>query len=355
MTGTRWHSIGRCLRRELVVCLLCAFALVWPLAASALNQSRSAELEAKLKEAEGDPTVMENMKGEISRQQQMLRRLQTGEQLDDGDLQQVGELPELELPDEANPRVAPGAPELRSLPVAIFDQTEVDVRPGTWGNRNRMNLLRRTLDADQDGFPELIRYVDPGTQRLVRQEEDRNYDGVTDAWSSFEKGALVGRVLDSNDDGNPDIWERYREGRMVSREIDRDDDGVRDAFYDYESTSLVEERHDADNDGRVDLRVSYANRTRVRSEEDQDKDGRIDAWRSYHVVGGAELVSRIEHDKHGRGVADTFDTFEAVRGKALLAKREEDVNGDGEIDITSYYQRGKLVRREILDPDLVPL
>lgn len=345
MTGMRWPSIGRW--------LLCAVALALPFAA--MGQNRSAELEAKLKEAEGNPAVMESMKGELSRQQQMLRRLQTGEQLDEGDLQEVGELPELDLPDEANPRVAPSAPELRSLPVAIFDQNEVDVRAGTWGNRNRMNLLRRTLDADQDGFPELIRYVEPGTQQLVRQEEDRNYDGVTDAWSSFEEGDVVGRVLDSNDDGNPDVWERYVGGRMTSREIDRDDDGVRDAFYDYEGSALVEERHDADNDGRIDLRVSYANRIRVRSEEDQDKDGRIDAWRSYHVVGGDELVSRIEHDKHGRGVADTFDTFEVVDGKAFLAKREEDVNGDGEVDITSYYRNGKLVRREILDPDLVPL
>ena len=51
---------------------------------------------------------------------------------------------------------------------------------------------------------------------------------------------------------------------------------------------------------------------------------------------------------------DTFETFEARDGKAVLKKREEDLNGDGEIDVTSLYRNGKLYRREILDPDLVP-
>jgi len=39
----------------------------------------------------------------------------------------------------------------------------------------------------------------------------------------------------------------------------------------------------------------------------------------------------------------------------VLARREEDRNGDGTPDITSIYENGKLVRREISDPALVPL
>jgi hypothetical protein len=31
------------------------------------------------------------------------------------------------------------------------------------------------------------------------------------------------------------------------------------------------------------------------------------------------------------------------------------VNGDGSIDVTSVYEGGKLVRREVTDPGLVPL
>jgi len=39
----------------------------------------------------------------------------------------------------------------------------------------------------------------------------------------------------------------------------------------------------------------------------------------------------------------------------VLVKREEDLNGDGKIDVTSIYQNGKLVKREIADPALTPL
>ena len=44
-----------------------------------------------------------------------------------------------------------------------------------------------------------------------------------------------------------------------------------------------------------------------------------------------------------------------LRERPQLTKREEDKNGDGQVDVTSIYENGKLVRREISDPDLVPL
>jgi hypothetical protein len=49
------------------------------------------------------------------------------------------------------------------------------------------------------------------------------------------------------------------------------------------------------------------------------------------------------------------ETYEVTDGKALLARREEDVNGDGSIDIVSIYENGRLVQRQISDPDLAPL
>jgi hypothetical protein len=354
MTRSRWQQAGRPLsgrapaRRR-------AGAAVLALAALLLGAPPDAARAQSAADAEGDPEVERRMLDELSRQQRMLSRLQRGESLEDTDLAAIDALPEQGLDERANPRVAPTAPEDRPLPVAIFEQSEVEIRRGTWGNRSDLDLLKRVLDADGDGHPELVRYVDPKSDRMVRQEEDRNYDGVTDAWSDYVDGAIEARALDSNDDGNPDHWERYAEARMTSLEIDRDDDGVRDAFYRYESGSLVEESHDADNDGQVDLRVSYEDRVRVRSEEDRDRDGRIDTWRSYRVAGGQELVSRIERDTKGRGYADTFETFEVIDGRAVLSRREEDIDGNGEIDVTSHYRRGKLVRREILAPELVSM
>jgi hypothetical protein len=63
----------------------------------------------------------------------------------------------------------------------------------------------------------------------------------------------------------------------------------------------------------------------------------------------------VEKDETGDGEPNVFETYTAQNGKPLLTKREEDKNGDGNIDITSIYKDGKLVRREISDPNMVPL
>jgi len=304
---------------------------------------------------EGAPGESERMQEELRRQQQLLDRLQKGESLEGTGLEDLEPEADTGGSGGRDPRSAPAAPEERDLPLAIFERETVRVEAGRWGQPRSLRLERRVLDADGDDHAELVRWVDPNSGWLVRQHQDRNYDGVTDAWSDYEHGRLVARTLDSNDDGNPDTWERYEEGRMVRREVDRDDDGVRDAFYRYEGATLAEERHDTDNDGRVDLRVAYEDGHRARAEEDRDHDGRMDLWRFYELVDGRELVTRIERDEEGRGFADTFDTYEARDGRAVLARRERDVDGDGEVDVTSYYRDGKLVRREILDPDLLPL
>ncbi len=34
-------------------------------------------------------------------------------------------------------------------------------------------------------------------------------------------------------------------------------------------------------------------------------------------------------------------------------RKEEDKNGDGSVDITSYYENGKLVRKEVSDPSVL--
>ena len=59
---------------------------------------------------------------------------------------------------------------------------------------------------------------------------------------------------------------------------------------------------------------------------------------------GRELLLRL---------AARADRF--VPGVPVIAKREEDKNGDGNIDVVSIYKNGKLVRREISDPTMVPL
>ena len=254
-----------------------------------------------------------------------------------------------------DPRIAGRAPKDRVLPDEIFDRSKEVIPPGTWNNKEKLRVIRLVLDADADGKPELIRFLDRDQGTLIRQEADRNYDGILDSWHEYNAGALTTRVLDENDDGNPEVFETYREGRVSLRELDRDDDGVRDVFYRYRGDSLIEERHDANNDGTIDLVILYEERLRVRTEEDTDRDGRMDLWTRYIHDGKLERVGEIERDTKGGGFADTFEIFESQGGETVLVRREQDLNGDGEIDVVSFYVGGRLVRRQIRDADLIPL
>ena len=293
---------------------------------------------------------------ERARQEELLRELEAAEETGRGAARPTSSLPEGDMPlsERANPRAAPPAPRDRELPLAIFEKESTTIPAGAWENERPLLVTRRSLDADMDGRPEQIRYFDANDD-MIRLEQDVDYDGDLDTWQTYANGQLVERRMDNSDDGRPDVWERYEQGLMVSRVVDRDIDGMRDAFYEYRGDSLVSERHDANGDGTMDLVVLYENRLRVRSEEDRNRDGRIDVWTTYGAYEGEEIVSKVERDTDGSGRADLVETYAEVGGHAVLTRREEDKNADGEMDIKSIYENGKLVKREINDPSLIPL
>lgn len=263
---------------------------------------------------------------------------------------------EPELRERADPRAAPIAPAERDLPASVYDEQKLTVAAGKWGNDRPLDVKRRSLDADRDGKPEEIVFIEAKSGQMLRKENDLDYDGTIDAWSLYQNGQLVGREVDSDHDGKVDAWETYAGGRMRSREVDRNGDGIRDAGFLYDGDSLVEEWHDDNNDGRRDLVIAYANRHRVRSEEDTDKDGRIDSWTTFATDGnGTDIIVRIEKDPKGAGKATVVETYVQLGGKTVIATREEDVNGDGSVDVKSTYENGKLKNREISDPSVVPL
>jgi hypothetical protein len=314
---------------------------------------REAEIEDEL---ERQASLEGEIEEELRRQEELLN------EIDEEESSEVARTPtgappsEEEIAEKADPRAAPRAPQPRELPASIFQEKRATIQAGQWGDNKKTQVLARSLDADKDGRPEEIRYFEEKSGQLVRIENDRNFDGRIDGWTRYEGGVVVGRELDESGDGKPDAWEIYQGGAMVAREVDRDGDGTRDAFYVYASGSLIEERHDQNGDGEVDRRVYYESRRIARTEEDRDQDGRIDAWASYGSgPGGEEVVTRVERDTKKTGKPDTFETFAQQGGKTVLTKREEDVNGDGKVDVTSIYENGKLVKREIADPALTPL
>jgi hypothetical protein len=257
--------------------------------------------------------------------------------------------------ERANPRVAPDAPKDRELPMSVFEMEPVTIVAGSWDNHETIKVTRGVLDADRDGVPEQIRFFDPDSMLLLRLEQDSNFDGNLDIWNTYTDGELTARVRDTSGDGNADVWERYEDDRMTHRTIDRDHDGIADAFYIYGGDILVEERHDANNDGIVDRQISYQNLFRVRAEEDRDRDGNMDVWTTYGISHGKEVVERVERATKGSGPPDRIETYDTSTGKSQLSKLEEDRDGDGTVDVTSRYENGKLVQREISDPDLAPL
>lgn len=234
---------------------------------------------------------------------------------------------------------APVAPTPPALDLAQLSSETTSVPAGSWANAEDLPVVRRSLDADGNGRPEEVRYFEIASDALLRREEDRDLDGNTDAWSRYERGVLVERVLDTNADGRPDEWEFYANGRMTLHEIDGDHDGSRETAYHYRNDSLAEVRRDTDADGVVDRVESFEHRQRVQLIEDANRDQRMDTWTTYRVVGGEEVVARIERDPQGRGKPSVFESYRAAPGKPVLEKREEDVDGDGAIDVTQEFER----------------
>jgi len=244
-------------------------------------------------------------------------------------------------------RVAAAPPHEPGLPDWMFVEAGISRDAAAGGQAGANGVRKRTFDADGDGRADLVEFVDPDSGELLRVETDEDCDGVTDAWSRYQRGALVERVLDQSGDGKADVFEQYADGRMTSLEIDRDDDGTRDAFYRYRGDYLTEEAHDSDADGAVDLRVHYAERSRLYSEQDADRDGKMDTRTTYHRIQGKELIERIERTPGDLDAPVTIEFYEPRDGRAVLVRREEDIDRNGTPDVTSYFENGRLVRREI--------
>ncbi len=260
-----------------------------------------------------------------------------------------------ELQQGANPLLAPTAPEARQLPRQLFRTDRITIPAGQWDNPQEIEVVRQTLDADRDGRPEEIRYLEPRSRVLIRAEQDRDFDGRIDTWDTYLNGTLAVRVIDNDGDGKSDEWERYSEGRMNARTLDRNHDGVKDSFFRYEGEYLVEKREDSNDDGSIDRVVVYRDLHRLRSEEDRSLNGWMDTWTVYRVVEGREVVVSIHRDSRDQGDPNVFETYETSGGETRLSRREEDINGDGNIDVVSIYKNGKLVRRAISDEALAPL
>jgi hypothetical protein len=311
------------------------------------NAAQDPTLSPAQRESARANELENEIQGELERQEQIQSDEQAGQQ---------APAPPPPAPEDPNRLEAAAAPTDRDLPKELFSEERVTIAKGEWGNPSELEVLRLTLDADRNGTPEEIRYVDPRSGKLLRVEQDLDFDGRMDTWKTYVNGVLSVRVRDENGDGKADAWERYENGRLVQLALDSDHDGVRDLFFRYQGPDLVERLEDANDDGTIDRIVTYQGRHRVKSEEDQNHNGTMDTWTTYAVVDGQEVVAKIARDSHDEGKPDVFETYETQGGETRLVRREEDLNRDGKVDVVSVYDRkGRLVQRAISDDALAPL
>ena len=137
------------------------------------------------------------------------------------------------------------------------DVRKVFLRVGD-GSLARLVLVCRESDLNSDGAKDIIRYyTDEG--RPLREEADRNFDGVMDEITIFQEGMIQRQEFDSQGDGKvdtkiffdegkplrterdlkarstaekwqPDRWEYFEEGRVVRMGTDVDGDGTVDRW-----------------------------------------------------------------------------------------------------------------------------
>ena len=58
-------------------------------------------------------------------------------------------------------------------------------------------------------------------------------------------------------------------------------------------------------------------------------------------------LATVERDSSGGGRADLWIFYDAQRDGEIVLKEERDLNSDGIPDLWSYFENGRLVRRDV--------
>jgi hypothetical protein len=154
------------------------------------------------------------------------------------------------------------------------------------------------------GVPDMVEvlYFPPGRAsegRIVCMELDTNHDGVLDLLRVFnEKGELDSEEADRNYDGKSDVWLTYETGVMIRQDFDVTFHGAKDEW-DYYSKA-----NPKDPSSKSQLK---------RIERDRNDDGKVDTW-EYYVNGKLE---RMGLDTNGDGRVDTWYRDEVARAEQI--------------------------------------
>lgn len=155
-------------------------------------------------------------------------------------------------------------------------------------------LICREVDLNHDGTKDVFRfYNDQG--RTLREEEDRNFDGLLDVITYFDGGEVVRREFDMNHDGMIDMRMFYRDHRPYRAEREMQNDNAADFRPDYWEFY--------DTRGHV-VRIGW----------DYDHDGRADRWDRVDRLAPLRLPTANASTATGAQPADSGDPLTAPQG-----------------------------------------
>ena len=141
-----------------------------------------------------------------------------------------------------------------------------------YGNIDRDLMTSESVDLNEDGEPDQVRYYLNGTLFMI--ERDLNFDGRPDLFEYYDSsGALVEQELQLDFDPAIDVVRIYRRGVLTQKLVSVEYDGSFTLwkYYDAQGNLLRVER-DSNYDGHVDIWEYYEDGRLVRVGRDVDGD-----------------------------------------------------------------------------------
>jgi hypothetical protein len=203
--------------------------------------------------------------------------------------------------------------------------------------RARANERARSL-GDSSGDPEGEARCALGPDR-EESEYDTSGDNVPDVRKVFKvmgtppmmRLVLVCRESDLNSDGKKDIVRYYNdEGRPMREEADRNFDGVMDEVTYYQDGQVVRKEFDTDANGIVDLKTFFEAGKPQRAEADLAGRSSATEWKPNRwEYFEANRMVRMGTDLDGDGRVDRWDRDEEFK-REQRAAQEAAAAGEGE-------------------------
>jgi hypothetical protein len=217
---------------------------------------------------------------------------------------------------------------------ATFPEVDAEgFRPVYEGGR----VVRRERDAQGDGRPDTILHYDANGQ-LVRREDSSRLDGRMDLWTHYVQGKVVRKESDTHGTGQVDLWIHYDDGGNVVRAeaLVEKDVKLTQIFADGRVAREEWRRHP---DGQLSAIAVHQDGKVVQREEDSTGQGRLDLVSVYGPDG--QLVKQGRRAEEGWVMS--WRHFDAG-GRVV---REEELGKNGEIVTVSFFEDGRLTRKEL--------